>query len=110
MYEGCDNRFRVKYVDKPFVGYFNKEPVFHWYFLCPDGHVNFVRFYNKFVNPYYDEMKLKEVAMLFSKWDKEKFEELKIEFKQAEEELERINDEVRKVCGLDNMRRINHEL
>lgn len=94
--DNCPTRFRVKQLNKPYVGMYKDKPVFHWHYICPVcGHVHTVRFYNEFVNRIYDEVMRLEFELWLHRKDEEKHERLLMEYEIAKMELEMINEEVK---------------
>lgn len=94
--ENCDTIFRVKRIKKPYIGMFKSRPVYHWYYDCSRcGHKHTVRFYNEYVNIYFDEVIRFEFSLFLNRNDEDRVQELKIELDEARRELARINDEVR---------------
>lgn len=96
----CPSRFRLTKIHKPYVGMYKDKPVFHWHYFCPHGHYHFVRYWNEYVNEYFDRVIMLEFSLITYRKDAEKVRELEKELLVAREELDRINDEVRTILGI----------
>lgn len=103
----CPSQFRVKKLNKPYIGMYKDKPVLHWHYSCVRcGHVHTVRFYNQFVNQYYDKVMSLDFSLYLNRKDGEKYGQLLIEYEIAKEELEMVNQEIMKVLG-ENKKRKN---
>ncbi len=99
MCDHCGCKFRVKKYNKPYIGLYNGKPVFHWYFDCLScEHRHTVRYYNEFINTYYDKVKVLEWSLMLYKNDEDKFKELMRQYEIAKEELNKVNDEIIEAC------------
>jgi hypothetical protein len=94
--EICPAQFRVKTLKKPYIGMYKNNPVFHWHYVCPVcKHVHTVRFYNKFVNTYFDKVMSLEFSLFLNRKDQEKCEQLLSEYEIAKDVLEFVFDEMK---------------
>jgi hypothetical protein len=93
--EKCASRFTVKEFNKSYIGRYKGKPVFHHNYDCVEcGHIHTIRFFNEYVNPYYDEAMSKFVSLIRTRKDDEKYGQLLIEYEIAEAELEKVNNVV----------------
>ncbi|WP_410891683.1 hypothetical protein [Neobacillus sp. 204] len=75
---------------------YKDKPVFQWHYVCPVcKHVHTVRFYNEFINTYFDKVTRIEFDMWLNRKDKEKHNQLLVEYEIAKGELEKINNFIR---------------
>lgn len=88
--EACSARFRFpKKINKPYIGMYMGKPVFHWHFVCPScSHEHSIRYWNEHLNVYYYKMDDIRWSIRWNWKDKEKVEQLQIEYKNAWNELE----------------------
>lgn len=92
----CPAQFRVKNLKKPYIGMYRGNSVFHWHYICPVcKHVHTVRFYNKFVNTYFDKVMSLEFSLLLNRKDEEKCKQLVKELQVAKGELEFVTNEMK---------------
>ena len=93
----CGIEFKYpKKINKPFVGYFRDRPVFEHYYSCPNGHKHFVRYWNEYVNEYFDRVMGLEFDLIIHRKDEDKCRELMQELEIARDML----DKVREVVGI----------
>jgi hypothetical protein len=103
----CPTRFRVKKLNKPYIGMYKDKPVFHWYYDCPNSDCrkrHTVRFYNQFINTYYDKVMSLQFSLFLYRKDEEKCNQLLKEYEIANDELEKITNELK--CQLVSIRKI----
>jgi hypothetical protein len=94
--EKCDAKFVVKKLRKPFIGYFKMKPVYHWQYVHEGcGHVHTVRFWCEHSNDLYDRVQSINFSLIVTS-DVDKVERLQEELSKAKEELDMVNDEVKK--------------
>jgi hypothetical protein len=95
--ESCSARFRVKKINKPYVGIYENKPVFHHHYDCVScGYVHTVRFYNEVVNKWYGKVMSLQFTLWMNRNDEEKYKELIVEYEAAKNELDQINEKVEK--------------
>jgi hypothetical protein len=91
----CPCEFKVKRIHKTFVGVYVDKPIYHWFYPCVRcEYKHTVRFFNKYVNPYYDKMMSLKFNLIVHRFDKDKVMQLEREYKVALFELDRVYEEV----------------
>jgi hypothetical protein len=80
----CPCEFKVKRIYKPFVGVYKEKAVYHWFYPCVRcGYMHTVRYFNIYVNPYYEKMMSLRFGLIVHRFDKEKVMQLEKEYEVA---------------------------
>ncbi|MCM3394847.1 MULTISPECIES: hypothetical protein [Cytobacillus] len=88
----CPSKFKVKKYSKPFIGYVDREPVYKWFYRCPNcEYEHVVRLYHSSTNKWYDKMILAKVGMQMYRYTVMQYQKYLIEYEIAKEELDKAN-------------------
>ena len=101
----CDCRFKVRRIKKPYIGMYKDNPVFHWHYECVNcGHLHTVRFYNEYVNTYFDKAQRLGFELSLHRKDHERYELLLVEYDNAKNGLDIACEDLQN--GLKAMKKI----
>lgn len=87
----CSAKFKApKKLNKPYIGMYKGKPVFHWHYTCRScEHVHTVRYWNEYLNPYFDKVKSLRIDIWWHSRDEEKVEQLMNEYEIAQRDMDR---------------------
>ncbi|MEC1155641.1 hypothetical protein [Cytobacillus horneckiae] len=100
--KGCKGKFRNKNTHKPFVGYYNREPVYKHFYSCPScNYEHVIRLYHPTTNKWYDEVMCLDLSLCMHQYNIVEYQKTLIDYEIAIEELNKANNKIKRKLGLE---------
>lgn len=100
--EVCPCRFKVRDLNKPFIGYVDSEPVYEHSYSCPScKHKHVVRLYHSTTNIWHDKCMTSEIGLRINRYKIMEYQMALLEHEQAKMEFDKAMDRLKKELGID---------
>ncbi|MGD6896097.1 hypothetical protein [Bacillus infantis] len=97
----CDAKHIKLDIVRPWVGYFNYEPVYEHSHTCKTcNYKHVIRLYHSSTNWWYEKVTLAEMGLVLRKYTVVEYQQELLKLEEAQKELDKANERIREALNL----------